>query len=141
MSEQIAEHSVIEPYQPAEDEEYMSPGMEAHFREILEAWRAELMSGVDETVGHMKDETELHADPNDRATQESDMGLELRHRDRERKLISKIEKTMRLVDEHEYGYCKTCGIEIGLRRLEARPTADQCIDCKTLAEEKEKQFG
>lgn len=141
MSDPAFDHHHVEPYQLGEGEEFMSPGMESHFRHILESWRNELMTGVDETVEHMKGDTELHADPNDRATQESDMGLELRTRDRERKLINKIEKTLKLLDEHEYGYCKTCGVEIGIRRLEARPTADQCIDCKTLAEEKEKHFG
>jgi DnaK suppressor protein len=130
----------FEPYQPSPDEPYMSPGQEAHFRGILEHWRSDLMQEVDRTVGHMKAEATHYADPNDRATQESDIGLELRTRDRERKLLAKIGKSLAAIDEHEYGYCKLCGIEIGLRRLEARPTADMCIDCKTKQEQQEKQF-
>lgn len=129
------------PYQPAPDEPYMSPGQEAHFRAILQHWRGELMHEVDRTVDHMKADATHHADPNDRATQESDIGLELRTRDRERKLLAKISKTLAAIDEHEYGYCKVCGVEIGLRRLEARPTADMCIDCKTAQEQQEKQFS
>ena len=132
-------HEGFEPYQAGPDEPYMSPAQEAHFREILEHWRGDLMQGVDRTVDHMKSDATQHADPNDRATQESDIGLELRTRDRERKLLAKIEKTLATIDEHEYGYCKVCGVEIGLRRLEARPTADMCIDCKTAQEQKEKQ--
>ncbi len=129
------------PYQPADGEPYMSPAQEAHFRAMLEHWRNALMEEVDRTVDHMKADVTHHADPNDRATQESDIGLELRTRDRERKLLAKIEKTLKQIDEHEYGYCKVCGVEIGLRRLEARPTADMCIDCKTAQEQKEKQFN
>jgi DnaK suppressor protein len=116
----------------------MNPKQETHFREILDAWRTELMEEVDRTVGHMKVDTVHCADPNDRATQESDMGMELRTRDRERKLLTKIEKTLKKLDEHEYGYCESCGVEIGIRRLEARPTADLCIDCKTREEELER---
>jgi DnaK suppressor protein len=90
-------------------------------------------------MSHMQDESNVMADVNDRATQEEEFAIELRTRDRERKLIRKIEKSMREIEDEDYGYCETCGIEIGLRRLEARPTATQCIDCKTLAEIKEKQ--
>ena len=89
----------------------------------------------------MQDEQTVFADPNDRATQESDMALELRNRDRERKLIKKIDETLRNIDSGEYGYCEGCGIEIGLKRLEARPTATLCIDCKTLDEMREKQVA
>ncbi len=137
----LVHHEGFQPYQPADDEPYMSPEQEAHFRAILTHWRAELMQEVDRTVDHMKTDVTHHADPNDRATQESDIGLELRTRDRERKLLAKIDKTLTAIDEHEYGYCKVCGVEIGLRRLEARPTADMCIDCKTAQEHKEKQFN
>jgi DnaK suppressor protein len=101
----------------------------------------ELMQEVDRTVGHMKDEAANFPDPNDRATQESEFSLELRTRDRERKLIKKIEEAINSVDSGDYGYCESCGIEIGVRRLEARPTATQCIDCKTLDEIREKQMG
>ncbi|AAU93294.1 MULTISPECIES: RNA polymerase-binding protein DksA [Methylococcus] len=129
------------PYEPAEGEEYMSPGQVAHFRRILQNWKSELMAEVDRTVHHMKDEAANFPDPNDRATQESEFSLELRTRDRERKLIKKIEEALENLERGEYGYCETCGVEIGLRRLEARPTATQCIDCKTLDEIRERQLG
>lgn len=129
----------ISPYQPGAKEEYMSAGQLEHFRKILEAWRSELMQEVDRTVTHMQDESTALPDINDRATQEEEFAIELRTRDRERKLIRKIEQSLQAIEEEDYGYCDTCGIEIGLRRLEARPTATQCIDCKTLAEIKEKQ--
>jgi DnaK suppressor protein len=129
------------PYQPAEGEEYMSEGQIAHFRRILQNWKSELMQEVDRTVHHMKDEAANFPDPNDRATQESEFSLELRARDRERKLIKKIEEALERLERGEYGYCETCGVEIGLRRLEARPTATQCIDCKTLDEIRERQLG
>ena len=131
----------FEPYQSAEGEEYMNDEQEAHFRAILEAWKRELMDEVDRTVHHMKDEAANFPDPNDRASQESEFSLELRTRDRERKLIKKIEQTLNKLDSHEYGYCDSCGVEIGIRRLEARPTASLCIDCKTLEEIKERQMG
>ncbi len=129
----------VEPYVLATGEEYMSEGQLNHFRLILNAWRAELMQEVDRTMTHKQDESNVMADVNDRATQEEEFAIELRTRDRERKLIRKIEKSIKNIDDEDYGYCDTCGIEIGLRRLEARPTATQCIDCKTLAEIKEKQ--
>lgn len=144
MTKQNGELSNFEgflPYQVEADEAYMNPQQEAHFRALLEHWRQQLMEEVDRTVDNMQEETHHHADPSDRATQESDIGIELRTRDRERKLLSKIQKTLSLIDEHEYGYCKRCGVEIGISRLEARPTADLCIDCKTREEEQEKQFG
>jgi DnaK suppressor protein len=131
----------IEPYEPGKDEEYMNPNQEAHFRAILEAWKASLMEEVDRTVHHMQDEAANFPDPNDRASQESEFSLELRTRDRERKLIKKIDSTLEMIDNHEYGYCESCGVEIGIRRLEARPTATLCIDCKTLDEIREKQMG
>lgn len=131
----------IEPYQPMKSEAYMSERMQMHFRKILEAWRRQLMEEVDRTVHHMKDDAANFPDPNDRATQEEEFSLELRTRDRERKLIRKIEESLRMLDEGEYGFCEACGVEIGLRRLEARPTAVLCIDCKTLDEIKEKQIG
>ena len=117
----------------------MSEGQLAHFTEILNAWKQELMDEVDRTVGHMKDEAANFPDPADRATQEEEFSLELRTRDRERKLIKKIDESLEMISNGEYGYCETCGVEIGLKRLEARPTATQCIDCKSLDEIKEKQ--
>lgn len=131
----------VTPYEPAQDEEYMSEGQVQHFRGILQSWKAELMNEVDRTVHHMQDEAANFPDPNDRATQESEFSLELRARDRERKLIKKIEEALENLERGDYGFCETCGIEIGLRRLEARPTATQCIDCKTLDELREKQLG
>ena len=129
----------IAPYQPRKNEEYMSEGQFEHFRQILNAWKAELMSEVDRTLNTMQDESTALPDVNDRATHEEEFAIELRTRDRERKLIRKIEQSLEAIQSEDYGYCETCGIEIGLRRLEARPTATLCIDCKTLAEIKEKQ--
>ncbi|MFF7710492.1 RNA polymerase-binding protein DksA [Pseudomonas sp. NPDC007930] len=131
----------FEPYKETKGEEYMSENMRKHFTFILNKWKQELMQEVDRTVDHMKDEAANFPDPADRASQEEEFSLELRARDRERKLIKKIDKTLQLIEDEEYGWCDSCGIEIGVRRLEARPTADQCIDCKTLAEIKEKQVG
>ena len=110
-----------------------------HFKTILQNWKAELMQEVDRTVSHMKDEAANFPDPADRATQEEEFSLELRTRDRERKLIKKIDSTMERIEQDDYGFCDACGVEIGIQRLEARPTASLCIDCKTLAEIKEKQ--
>lgn len=129
----------IEPYQLKKNEEYMSEGQLGHFCQILMAWKAELMSEVDRTLNTMQDENTALPDVNDRATQEEEFAIELRTRDRERKLIRKIEQSIEAIKNDDYGFCETCGIEIGLRRLEARPTATLCIDCKTLAEIKEKQ--
>ena len=112
-----------------------------HFKNILNAWKQELMEEVDRTVHHMQDESSSLPDPNDRATQEEEFSIELRTRDRERKLIRKIDSTLKTIDSGDYGYCEECGVDIGIRRLEARPTATLCIDCKTLAEIKEKQTG
>jgi len=128
------------PYVPKRNEPYMNDPQRAHFKSILLGWRNQLMEEVDRTVSHMKDEAANYPDPSDRASQEEEFSLELRTRDRERKLIRKIEKTIDLIDQDDYGYCETCGIEIGIRRLEARPTANQCIDCKTLDELKERQL-
>ena len=128
------------PYKPKRNEEYMSEGQLAHLRAMLSAWRTDLMEEVDRTVNHMQDETANFPDPADRATQEEEFSIELRTRDRERKLIKKIDSTIERLDQDDYGYCETCGIEIGLRRLEARPTATQCVDCKALDEIKERQL-
>ena len=128
------------PYQPGDDEPYMSKEQRQHFRAILTRWRTDLMEEVDRTMHHMQDEATSFPDQIDRATQEEEFTIELRTRDRERRLIRKIEQTIERVDQQDYGYCETCGLEIGLRRLEARPTADQCVDCKSLAEIKERQL-
>jgi len=128
----------FEPYQEQEGEEFMNENQQAHFRNLLLAWKKELMEEVDKTVSHMKDDAHNYPDPNDRASQEEEFALELRTRDRERKLIKKIDESLETIDSGDYGYCETCGIEISIRRLEARPTATQCIDCKELDERKEK---
>ena len=130
-----------EPYPLRKGEEYMNDAQEAHFRNILKSWKMELMEEVDRTMHYMQDEAANFPDPNDRASQESDFTLELRARDRERKLIKKIDEALQRLDNHEYGECESCGVEIGIRRLEARPTATLCIDCKTLDEIREKQMG
>ncbi|RRJ82246.1 RNA polymerase-binding protein DksA [Aestuariirhabdus litorea] len=129
------------PYKEKKGEEYMNEAQVAHFTQILNNWKLELMEEVDRTVNHMQDEAANFPDPADRASQEEEFSLELRTRDRERKLIKKIEKTLQRIEDDDYGYCDSCGVEIGIRRLEARPTATLCIDCKTLAEIKEKQLG
>lgn len=129
------------PYEAKDGEEYMNEAQLEHFRSILLNWKQNLMEEVDRTVNHLKEEAVNYADPNDRASQEEEFSLELRTRDRERKLVKKINQTIELIDEDDYGFCNHCGIEIGIRRLEARPTATLCIDCKTLAEIKEKQTG
>jgi len=139
MAEAITKQFI--PYQAKPDEEYMNDKQLDHFRKILNDWKAELSHDIDRTVHTMQDEVTMFADPNDRASQESDMALELRNRDRERKLIKKIDETLLKINEHEYGYCNGCGIEIGLKRLEARPTATLCIDCKTLDEIRERQVA
>lgn len=108
---------------------------------MLEEMRHDLSQDIERTVHTMQDEATVFADPNDRASQESDMSLELRSRDRERKLIKKIDETIMRIDAGEYGFCETCGIEIGLKRLEVRPTASLCIDCKTLDEMRERQVA
>ena len=135
-------HFGIAPYQEKKGEEYMNDDQRVHFKKILEAWKKQLMEEVDRTVDHMKDEAANFPDPVDRASQEEEFSLELRTRDRERKLLKKIESTIHHIEgDDEYGYCESCGVEIGIRRLEARPTATLCIDCKTLAEIKEKQYS
>jgi DnaK suppressor protein len=131
----------IASYHETKGEEYMNEDQVAHFRNILLTWKKELMEEVDRTVHHMQDDAANFPDPNDRATQESEFSMELRARDRERKLIKKIDEALTHLDENEYGYCEACGVEIGVKRLEARPTATLCIDCKILDEIREKQMG
>jgi len=128
-------------YKPKGKEEYMNARQLAHFKKMLEEMKRELSQDIDRTVHTMQDEATIFADPNDRASQESDMSLELRNRDRERKLIKKIDETIGRITAKDYGYCDSCGVEIGLKRLEARPTATLCIDCKTLDELREKQVA
>lgn len=134
-------HKQFTAYVPKKGEEYMSSRQLGHFRKILEVLKHELSQDIDRTVHTMQDEATIFADPNDRASQESDMALELRNRDRERKLIKKIDETIGKIESGDYGYCENCGVEIGLKRLEARPTATLCIDCKTLDELREKQVA
>ncbi|MEL6446760.1 MAG: RNA polymerase-binding protein DksA [Pseudomonadota bacterium] len=130
----------VQPYQPKRGEEYMSDDQLEHFRSILMAWKRELMEEVDRTVHHMQDEAANFPDPNDRATQESEFGLELRTRDRERKLLRKISSALTRIDDGTYGYCDETGEEIGLKRLEARPVATLCLEAQERRELAERQF-
>lgn len=130
----------FKPYKEKRGEKYMNEKQQEHFLAILAAWKRELMEEVDRTVHHMQDDAANFPDPNDRATQESEFSMELRTRDRERKLIRKIDEASRRVETHDYGYCDSCGVEIGIRRLEARPTATLCIECKELDEIRERQM-
>lgn len=131
----------VKPYHPKQNEEYMNSKQLEHFRKVLLGWRSQLMSEVDRTMRHMQEEVANYPDPVDRASQEEEFSLELRARDRERKLLRKIDETLNRINDNDYGYCDDCGAEIGIRRLEARPTATQCIECKTIAEIREKQIG
>ena len=137
----VSSHKPVAPYKVKKGEAYMNPKQLDHFRQIMNEIKDGLGKDIDRTVHTMQDEATVFADPNDRATQESDMGLELRNRDRERKLIKKINEMLANIDAGEYGYCDNCGVEIGLNRLEARPTATLCIDCKTLDEIRERQVA
>lgn len=139
--ESISPVAGIKPYVPKKGERYMNKKQLGHFRKVLLAWRGELEDEIARTVHQLRDEPENPPDMNDRASQETDMSLELRSRDRERKLIKKIDEALERIERREYGYCEDCGAEIGLERLEARPTAELCIDCKTMDEIREKQMG
>lgn len=130
----------IEPYQRRRGEQYMNDEQLEHFREILTSWKRELMNEVDRTLHHMQDEAANFPDPNDRATQESEFGLELRTRDRERKLLRKINAALARIDDGSYGYCEETGEEIGLKRLEARPVATLCVEAQERREMAERQF-
>ncbi|MBT4923489.1 MAG: RNA polymerase-binding protein DksA [Candidatus Thioglobus sp.] len=127
----------IPAYKPAKNEDFMSSNQIEHFKNKLSSWKKQLISDAESTINHIQEDSNQVADINDRATLEEEFALELRTRDRERKLISKIDKTLHVIELGDYGYCKTCGAEINLTRLEARPTADECIDCKTVAEKRE----
>lgn len=131
----------IKPYVMRKTEKFMGKKMQGHFRAVLGAWKNELSTEIDKTVTELRSEHENHPDPNDRASQETDISLELRSRDRESKLIKKIDEAVGRIDSGDYGYCENCGEDIEVQRLEARPTADLCIDCKTLAEIREKQMN
>ncbi|MFH1334435.1 MAG: RNA polymerase-binding protein DksA [Pseudomonadota bacterium] len=131
----------VPPYVPKKSEKYMSKRMAEYFKNILLAWKKELIEENDRTVEHMQDEATNIPDPNDRATRETEFSFELRERDRDRKLRDKIDLCLQKIDEGTYGYCDTCGEEIGLPRLQARPTAVLCVDCKNLEEIVEKQRG
>ena len=140
MAEELL-HKHFAPYEPKAGEDYMSTKQLSHFRKILETLKKELSEDIDRTVHTMQDEATVFADPNDRASQETDIAIELRNRDRERKLIKKIDETLARIESGDYGFCDKCGVEVGIKRLEARPTATLCIDCKTLEEMKERQMA
>ena len=131
----------ISSYKGRKGEKYMSAAMKKHFNAVLIEWREHLREEMQKTFDHLKNKGESYADPIDRASQEEEFAFELRTRDRERKLINKIASSLEQIKQDDYGYCYACGIEIGVKRLEARPTATHCIDCKTLDEIKEKQLG
>jgi DnaK suppressor protein len=131
----------VEPYIPRKGEEYMSKEQLEHFRTILSTWKQDLMQEVDRTMLHMKDEAANFPDPNDRATQESEFSLELRTRDRERKLIRKIDEALKRIEDGTYGYCLETGEPIGVKRLEARPVATLSVEAQERRERREKQFG
>ena len=133
--------SPISSYKGRKGEKYMSAAMKKHFNAVLIDWREHLKDEMQKTFDHLKNKGESYADPIDRASQEEEFAFELRTRDRERKLINKIAASIEQIKQDDYGYCYACGIEIGVKRLEARPTATHCIDCKTLDEIKEKQLG
>ena len=131
----------ISSYKSRKGEKYMSAAMRKHFNRVLIEWRKHLREEMQKTFNHLKNKAESYADPIDRASQEEEFAFELRTRDRERKLINKIASSLEQIKQDDYGYCYGCGCQIGVKRLEARPTATHCIDCKTLDEIKEKQFG
>ena len=133
--------SPISSYKGRKGEKYMSAAMKKHFNAVLIDWREHLKEEMQKTFDHLKNKGESYADPIDRASQEEEFAFELRTRDRERKLVNKIAASLEQIKQDDYGYCYACGIEIGVKRLEARPTATHCIDCKTLDEIKEKQLG
>ena len=140
MAEELV-HKQFVPYEPKAVEADMNNKQLTHFRKILESLKKDLSEDIDRTVHTMQDEATVFADPNDRASQETDMAIELRNRDRERKLIKKIDETLGRIESGDYGFCDQCGVEIGIKRLEARPTATLCIDCKTLEEVRERQVA
>jgi DnaK suppressor protein len=131
----------VQPYIVKRGEQYMSKEQTEHFRDILNSWKRDLMVEVDRTVSHMKDEAANFPDPNDRATQEEEFSLELRTRDRERKLIRKIDEALKRLDDGTYGYCLETGEEIGIKRLEARPVATLSIEAQERRERRERQYG
>ena len=133
--------SKIAPYKPKKNEKYMSAAMKKHFIAVLLLWKEHLKEEMQKTFDHLRAKGETYADPIDRASQEEEFAFELRTRDRERKLINKIAISIEQIKQDEYGWCESCGDEIGIKRLEARPTATHCIDCKTLDEIKEKQLS
>ena len=133
--------SKIAPYKSKKNEKYMSAAMRKHFIAVLLLWKEHLKEEMQKTFDHLKTKGETYADPIDRASQEEEFAFELRTRDRERKLINKIGISIEQIKNDEYGWCESCGDEIGVKRLEARPTATHCIDCKTLDEIKEKQLS
>ncbi len=131
----------VQPYIVKRGEQYMSKEQLEHFRSILNSWKRDLMVEVDRTVSHMKDEAANFPDPNDRATQEEEFSLELRTRDRERKLIRKIDEALHRIEDGSYGYCLETGEEIGIKRLEARPVATLSIEAQERRERRERQYG
>lgn len=141
LEKKIFEPIEIKPYKLSDKEEYMCMQQLTHFRTILLQWRNQLMIDVDRTVHYMQDGATHYPDQIDRASQEEEFNFELRTRDRERKLLKKINEALVRINDLDYGYCNDCGAQIGIKRLEARPTATQCIECKTISEIREKRTG
>jgi DnaK suppressor protein len=137
----LEQASVCKSYAPTADEDYMNEAQLQYFRNLLSDWKRSLMEEVERTVNRMQNISATFPDPNDRASQEEEFSLELRTRDRERKLLNKIDESLDRIESRDYGYCDSCGSEIGIARLTVRPTATLCIDCKTLQEIREKQSG
>ena len=133
--------SKIAPYKPKKNEKYMSAAMKRHFIAVLLLWKEHLLDEMQKTFDHLRAKGETYADPVDRASQEEEFAFELRTRDRERKLINKISTSIEKIKQDDYGWCESCGDEIGVKRLEARTTATHCIDSKTLDEIKERQLS
>ena len=136
----LLEQFGMKPYKAKAREKYMSKPQLKHFKKLLLAWKEQLEIEAEETVKHLKTDSNNLADPNDRATQESEFGLELRTRDRERKLLRKIQVSLVKIDEGTFGYCEETGEEIGLKRLEARPVATYTLEAQERREITEKQF-
>ena len=137
----VSDFGLDDSYIPGDDEPFMNERQLRYFEKQLVDWKNSILAEAQGTLNQLQDGPMREPDLNDRASSETDWGIELRTRDRQRKLVAKIDAALRRITEGEYGYCNSCGVEIGLKRLEARPTATQCIDCKTLDEFRERQLA
>lgn len=128
----------LTPYDEHTEEEYMCENQLSHFRDYLNAWKNHLLNTSELTAGQIQGDATIIPDANDRASYESNLGFLLKRNGRERKLVTRINKSISEIEKKTYGYCQSCSANIGLKRLEARPVANECIDCKSLAEDAEK---